>query len=211
MRNKTTRKIHTKIQILERNFTMPTNWHKTALGIHFLRRYGQILSAIALVAIFAVSCDGGLRPPEIPPVTSISGTIRYVGGKASWPRRDSVWTVRVVGFRQFPPRDLIGDIFQGRAFFTPAALQLDSTLPLFADSARYSLVFGDSIPTSIQYLSVAMLIDTARLLQTSGWRVIGVYSANGNQREPSTIPITRGKDHQANITVDFKNPPPQPF
>lgn len=176
-----------------------------------LHRYGQLMAALAITLVIAISCDGGLRPPEIPPVTSISGTVRYVGGKASWPRRDSVWTVRVVGFKQFPPQDLIGDLLQGRAFFTPAALQLDSTLQLFSDSARYSLVFGDSIPTSIKYLCVAMLIDTTRLLTTQGWRVIGVYNTNGNQAQPATIAITPGKDHRADMTVDFKNPPPQPF
>ncbi len=176
-----------------------------------LQRYGQLMTALAITLVIAISCDGGLRPPEIPPVTSISGTVRYMGGKASWPRRDSVWTVRVVGFKQFPPQDLIGDLLQGRAFFTPAALQLDSTLQLFSDSARYSLVFGDSIPQSIKYLCVAMLIDTTRLLTTQGWRVIGVYNTNGNQAQPATIAITPGKDHRADITVDFKNPPPQPF
>ncbi len=177
----------------------------------FFRRYGQILAAVALTLVIAISCDGGLAPPPIPPVTSISGTVRFVGGRASWPRRDSVWTMRVVGFRQFPPQDLIGDLFQGRAFFTPAALQLDSTITLFSDSARYSLVFGDSIPRQIQYLCVAMLIDTARLLTTQGWRIVGVYNTSGNQREPTTINLTQGRDHPANITVDFKNPPPQPF
>lgn len=178
---------------------------------NILSRYGQLFAALAVTLLLAINCDGGLRPPDIPPVTSISGTVRFVGGSSSWPRRDSVWTVRVVGFKQFPPRGLIGDLLQGRAFYTPAALNLDSTLTLFSDSARYSLVFTDSIPTSIQYLSVAMLIDTARLLTTSGWRVIGVYTTTGNQNQPATIPITPGKDHPANITVDFKNPPPQPF
>ena len=176
-----------------------------------LHRYGQLIAALAITMVIAISCDGGLRPPEIPPITSISGTVRYVGGKANWPRRDSVWTVRVVGFKQFPPQDLIGDLLQGRAYFTPAALQLDSTLSLFADSARYSLVFGDSIPTSIKYLCVAMLTATTRLLTTAGWRVIGVYNTSGNQSQPTTIPITPGKDHRADIIVDFKNPPPQPF
>lgn len=177
----------------------------------FLRRFGQLIAALALTLALAISCDGGLAPPPIPPVTSISGTVRFAGGAANWPRRDSVWTMRVVGFRQFPPRDLIGDLLQGRAFFTPAALQLDSTITLFSDSARYSLVFSDSIPQQIQYLCVAMLVDTARLLTTQGWRVVGVYNTSGNQREPATINITPGKDHRANISVDFKNPPPQPF
>jgi hypothetical protein len=172
-------------------------------------------SRLALVAFACValawSCDGGLRPPELPPPTSVSGVVRFAGGGSAWPPRDSVWTVRVVAFREFPPRDLIGDLFQGRAFFTPAALELDSTLTLFSDSARYSLVFGDSIPARVEYLCVAMLTDTARILSTQAWRIIGVYAPDGNQNRPGVLAITPGQDHKADILVDFRNPPPQPF
>ncbi|MCS6807687.1 MAG: hypothetical protein RML40_03250 [Bacteroidota bacterium] len=176
--------------------------------------YSELLCGVAItvcIACIAINCDGGLAPPPIPPPTSISGVVRFVGGAASWPPRDSVWTMRVVAFRQFPPQDLIGDLFQGRAYFTPSALQLDSTLALFSDSARYSLVFGDSIPPRISYLCVALLVDTAKVLSTQGWRVVGVYTTTGNQREPSSITIIPGRDHRADMTVDFKNPPPQPF
>jgi hypothetical protein len=176
------------------------------------RRWSSVCAALAITFIFAASCDEGLKPPPIPPVTSISGMIRYVGGRASWPqRRDSVWTVRVVGFRQFPPMDLISDILQGRAYFTPQALAIDSTLPLYADSARYSLILPDEPPARIEYLCVAMLVDTAKLLTTQGWRVIGVYSTNANIQMPGQLSVIYGRDVQANITVDFKNPPPQPF
>lgn len=178
----------------------------------FLRQWSSICAALAVTFIMAASCDDGLKPPPIPPVTSISGTVKYVGGRASWsPRRDSVWTVRVVGFKQFPPMDLINDILQGRAYFTPQALAIDSTLPLYVDSARYSLILPEDPPPRIEYLCVAMLVDTAKLFSTQGWRVIGVYSTTGNQRERSILPIIFGRDNQANISVDFRNPPPQPF
>ncbi len=178
----------------------------------FLRHWSSFFAALVVTFALAVSCDDGLKPPPVPPVTSISGTVSYAGGRTSWPsRRDSVWTVRVVGFKQFPPMDLIGDILQGRAFFTPQALSIDSTLPLYVDSARYSLILPEDAPPRIEYLCVAMLVDTAKLLTTQGWRVIGVYSTTGNPREKSTLPIIFGRDNPANITVDFKNPPPQPF
>jgi hypothetical protein len=170
-------------------------------GFAFLRQWSSIIAALAFTLLITASCDEGLKPPPVPPVTSISGTVSYAG----------VWTVRVVGFKQFPPTDLINDILQGRAFFTPQALAIDSTLPLYVDSARYSLILPEDPPPRIEYLCVAMLVDTAKLLTTQGWRVIGVYSTTGNQREKSTLPIIFGRDNPANITVDFNNPPPQPF
>jgi hypothetical protein len=177
-----------------------------------LRRWSSVCAALVVTFVIAASCDEGLRPPPIPPVTSISGTVRYAGGRAAWPqRRDSVWTVRVVGFRQFPPMDLIGDILQGRAYFTPQALAIDSTLPLYADSAQYSLILPDEPPARIEYLCVAMLVDTAKLLTTAGWRVIGVYSTNANIQQSAPLNVVYGRDVRANITVDFRNPPPQPF
>jgi hypothetical protein len=182
------------------------NFHTTTM-----KRIVPLIAALSITVILAVQCDGGLQPPPLPPVTTLSGTVRYLGGKASWPRRDSVWTVRVVGFRQFPPQDLIGELLQGRAYFTPAALQLDSTLTLFADSSRYTITFPDSVPPRIEYLCVAVLADTTRILTSAAWRVVGVYSESGNNRQPSRIPITVGRNHIADITVDFKNLPPQPF
>jgi hypothetical protein len=183
----------------------------TFLRARTMYRIIPLILALVITLVLAVQCDEGLVPPPIPPVTTLSGTVRYLGGKANWPRRDSVWTVRVVGFREFPPRDLIGEILQGRAYFTPAALQLDSTLALFADSARYTITFADSVPPRIEYLCVAMLIDTTRILTSAGWRVIGVYSQSGNNRQPSQVPLTVGRSHTADMTVDFKNFPPQPF
>lgn len=177
-----------------------------------MRRWSSVCAALVVTFIIAASCDEGLKPPPIPPVTSISGTVRYLGGRAGWPqRRDSVWTVRVVGFRQFPPMDLIGDILQGRAYFTPQALAIDSTLPLYADSAQYSLILPDEPPTRIEYLCVAMLVDTAKLLTTAGWRVVGVYSTSANIQQSAPLNVVYGRDVRANITVDFRNPPPQPF
>ena len=89
-----------------------------------LQRYGQLLAALALTLIIAISCDGGLRPPKFRPLQNISGTVRYVGGKTGWPRRDSVWTVRVVDFKQFPHKTLLAICYLGRAFFPVPALQL---------------------------------------------------------------------------------------
>ncbi len=179
---------------------------------NIVRKWGSLCAALLLIFLLSTRCDEGLKPPPVPPVTSISGTIRYAGGKNAWPqRRDSVWTVRVIGFRQFPPMDLIGDILQGRAYFTPQALAIDSTLPLYADSTRFSLVLPEEPPQRIEYLCVAMLVDTAKLLSTQGWRVIGVHSTTANFRQFGTVPVIYGRDVQADITVDFKNPPPQPF
>ena len=183
------------------------------LATRFTKHHFVRLTALACaVVVIAAGCDGGLAPPPVPPVTTLAGTIRYVGGRTGWPRRDSVFNIRLVAFKSFPPTDLIGDIVNGRAYFTPAAFVLDSTLPLFADSARYALRLPEEqTPKRLEYICVAMLVDTVSIIRSSSWRIVGVFTTSGNNRQPSAIDVTVGATMQANITVDFKNLPPQPF
>jgi hypothetical protein len=37
-----------------------------------------------------------------------------------------------------------------------------------------------------------------------------VYAPSGDQTRPAPITLTAGRDHRADIRVDFRNPPPQP-
>jgi hypothetical protein len=174
----------------------------------FARRLGVVF-LLALVA-----CDGGLQPPAEAPPTQIAGTIRYVGG---WPpavnpiTRDSVLNIRVAAFRDFPPQNIVTDVLAGRAYFTPSALSLDSSLARFVDVSSYSILIPDNNPaTEIRYVAVAMLVRSLFLVPAS-WRIVGVYTVTGNQAQPGTIRITPNTIHRADITVDFRNPPPQPF
>jgi hypothetical protein len=163
---------------------------------------------------YLIACDGGLIPPDEVVPTQIVGTIRYVGG---WPptvnpiTRDSVLNIRVAAFRDFPPQNIVTDVLAGRAYFTPSALSLDSTLARFVDISSYAVVIPDNNPaTEIRYVAVAMLV-RSQFLVPSSWRIIGVYTVNGNQNQPGSIRITPNTIHRADIIVDFRNPPPQPF
>lgn len=160
------------------------------------------------------ACDGGLIPPDEVVPTQIVGTIRYVGG---WPpavnpmTRDTVLNIRVAAFRDFPPQNIVTDVLAGRAYFTPSALSLDSSLTRFVDASSYSIIIPENnLATEIRYVAVAMLV-RSQFLVPSSWRIIGVYTITGNQAQPGTIRITPNTIHRADITVDFRNPPPQPF
>jgi hypothetical protein len=46
----------------------------------------------------------------------------------------------------------------------------------------------------------------------SDWRAVGVYTATGDVTRPTPITIYNGRFTDGiDITVDFKNLPPQPF
>lgn len=164
-------------------------------------------------AIWIIACDGGLKPPPETPLTTISGTITYVGGGASWPRPDSVVSLRAAAFTTFPPADIVSEVLQKRAYFTPEALSLDSTLPRFVASSAYRIVIPDPAPARVEYIAVAMLTTTnsIQLLQPQSWKVIGIYSLPNDPKRQQTLALRQGSDHTVNITVDFKNLPPQPF
>lgn len=177
--------------------------------------------------MFAISlalgaCDGGLKPPPPAPqgaTTTVSGTITYRGGRAAWPRADSVVNVRIAAFKSLPTASsgIIQAVSSGDAYFAPTALSLDSTLTKFADSTQYQIVITDPVPTQVSYIAVAVLVDSSArsnitaIFNPRAWRILGVYTTTGDNRQPSTLVLKPQTDHRANITVDFRNLPPQPF
>ncbi len=180
----------------------------------------SFLGAVIVTASLLHSCDGGLQPPPPdPPPTTVSGVITYRGGRASWPPADSVITVRIVAFKSLPTASsgIINAVLSRDAYFAPEALVLDSTLTKFADSTRYTIVIGEPVPEVLNYIAVVILVDPAAVTNTTAlfnprsWRVVGVYTTSGDNRQPSQLRLRAGTDHRANITVDFRNLPPQPF
>ncbi len=155
---------------------------------------------IFVLTLFIISsCDEGLAPP--PPVkkASISGTITYISGKDKWPPKDSVLDIRVVAFKNEPPKDILGEVTSGNAFFT-------GSLPSFTDTSSYFLEFIEP-PLTIKYLVAAQQYGSI-----FDWRVIGVWTLNGDNTKPSSINIEPGKNYKnINIKVDFEHLPPQPF
>jgi hypothetical protein len=148
------------------------------------------------------ACSGGLEPHDAAvPKSYFAGKIYYKGGVAAWPSKDSVFAIRVVGFKVFPPKDIINEVISGNAYFNFVSL------PMFVDSSSFKIDIPNS-PVEIKYIAVALQFTDSLTAQ----RAIGVYTIDGNPNNPSSLLITKGKYFDnININVDFNNLPPQPF
>jgi hypothetical protein len=147
-----------------------------------------------------IACDGGLYPPEPAQKAFVAGTITYKNGKSDWPPADSVIELRLVGFRNYPPGDILSELTKGNAFFT------QDTLPRFVDSSSFSLEISKP-PVELKYIAVAQRYGS--ILQ---WKAIGVFTLTGDNTIPSPLIVKPGDNiRNINIIVDFKNLPPQPF
>jgi len=67
----------------------------------------KIFLIISLFCIFWLSCDQGLAPDEnVPEITGIEGTILF----QNWPPPDSLYDLRLVAFKNFPPENIFVEI-----------------------------------------------------------------------------------------------------
>ena len=63
----------------------------------------SLLRLLGLVLLLFYGCDRGLVPTEPPPGPgALSGLITY----AHWPPPDSLFDLRIVAFRDFPPEGI---------------------------------------------------------------------------------------------------------
>ncbi|MFP4528652.1 MAG: hypothetical protein ACLFQX_08895 [Candidatus Kapaibacterium sp.] len=159
--------------------------------------YRQILIA-AIIALALAGCGEGLAPTADDGRTAFGGTIRFIPHDG-WPPPDSVMDVRVIAFKKFPPEDIIQAVLSGDAYFVQNSIQYG------VDSANYEIEIEEP-PETLEYIAVA--------LQFGGiydWRAIGVYSSH-DDFAPDSLHLEAGEVRMdINITVDFNNPPPQPF
>lgn len=162
----------------------------------------KIFSFLFFISILIFSCDGGLDPTKVKATGDgwIKGTIRYIGGKEAWPPEDSVFAIRVVAFKNYPPGDIFGDVISGNAYFT------FETLPLYVDSTEFLLKIPDA-PVEIKYFAVAHQYGDSITSQ----QAVGVYTESGDPTKPSNISVQIGKENYITIDVDFSKLPPQPF
>ncbi len=154
-----------------------------------------------LLAVLALSCQEGLDPTQSQHIESfIKGNVVVISGRNSWPPVDSVLELRVVGFKTYPPKDVIGEIMNGEAFFT-------DSLPRFVDTIPFTLKI-DKPPVELRYLVCALRYGT--ILE---WKVVGVFSDDTSfERKPKSIYIPKGKVIEGIlINVDFYHLPKQPF
>ncbi|MGQ9819346.1 MAG: hypothetical protein ACUVQ1_05410 [Candidatus Kapaibacteriales bacterium] len=153
---------------------------------------------LSLVMIFLlVGCQEGLSPLNQPETAYISGSLIVISGRESWPSPDSALELRVVAFKDFPPKNIINEIVSGNAYFT-------DTLHRFNDTISFVLKI-DNPPVRINYLAGALRYGTIL-----DWKVLGFYTLDG--KNPQSL-FLNGGDSLTNIKIfiDFYNLPPQPF
>lgn len=145
-------------------------------------------------------CDKGLSPYDIPPEKSgISGTVYF----QNWPPPDSLFDIRVVIFREYPPQNIIGEIVSGNAIFFPS---LNDTIPFYIDSLFYAMELE---PGTYEYLVVAHQFGPEDYID---WQVVGQYDTTLQDLLPTTIHLVEGQLlTDLNILADFDSLPPQPF
>lgn len=147
------------------------------------------------------SCDEGLKPTTSIPTGSFVGIIRFT----NWQAADSIYDMRLVAFKNFPPRDVVNEVLSGNAAVYPPL----GGSPLVL-SAVDSLTYSVTVPATVyKYVVVAQQYGPDIM---ANWKPVGQYDLDSNFAVPSSIVVapnhtTSGVD----ITVDFAHPPPPPF
>lgn len=159
-----------------------------------MKKYIYIL--ILLIPLLH-SC-GGLEPIPEEQKTLIKGTINFVDDNENWPPQDSILSLKVIAFKNYPPTDLIGDIINGLAYYT------NDSLPLYQKSVDFQIEITDT-PQTLEYIVVAYQYGSIM-----EWKAAGVFSLDNDPRKPTAITTERGKQYSILINVDFKHLPPQP-
>lgn len=149
---------------------------------------------LLLLSVFLFSC-GGLEPI---PKTILSGEVVFIHGIDKWPPKDSLFDMRVVALKTYPPKNLITEIMGGEAYFT------EDSLGFFVDKTNFTLEIEDA-PVELKYIAVAY--QYGDIFQ---WKVIGVYTLTNDNTNPSSIKIEEMQQYDIKIYVDFDNLPPQP-
>jgi hypothetical protein len=131
----------------------------------------------------------------------MTGLITY----RHWPQRDSLVDLRFVAFTEFPPQNIVSSVLNGVAVVYPP-LGDTALIPFYVDSLRFDIpIRAGHYP----YVVVAQQYDS---IVTKDWRVVGQYDLDSNLTVPSAVDVPDGGVvSDINISVDFSNPPPQPF
>lgn len=153
------------------------------------------------VLLFA-GCDGGLEPKG---TSATTGTFTGLITFQNWQVADSVYDMRLIAFRVFPPANIVEEVLQGRAVVHPplGGQQLASR---GEDSLRYELTVA---PGTFPYVVIAQQFGPNIL---ADWRPVGQYDLDTNYAEPSPVHVVAGGVTSGiDIRVDFAHPPPPPF
>lgn len=136
-----------------------------------------------------MGCDGGLAPPDEPPVGTLHATITYEG---AWPPADSLHDLRLVAMR-FVPQDTSDFLQLNNLVFSPRSLDyfVEHDTVVVAEVDRGTYV----------YTGVAQQYDESIF----AWRPVGLYS-----EQNGVFQIRPGDTTFIRIAVDFDHLPPFP-
>ncbi len=170
-----------------------------------MRNYANMKIIPILIISCAVvfhSCDKGLAPAAVnlDIANGIQGTILF----ENWPSPDSLYDLRLVAFRNFPPENIFVELLSEQAYAYPAIT--DTThIPFFVD--RYEFEF-ELPPGEYGYLVVAQQYGSNLLLD---WRAVGQYDVDADSL-PSPLNVDENAvTRNLVIGVDFDHLPIQPF
>ncbi|MGH2574800.1 MAG: hypothetical protein ACRDFC_03765, partial [Ignavibacteria bacterium] len=155
-----------------------------------LKRVRMIVFIFLL--LFSKGCDKGLNP-NLTGETGFSGRINFFN---SWPPQDSVVDLRIAVFNVYPPDS--SNILANLVGFS-------NTLPYNVNYYDYKILIAKG---SYPYVVVAQRYGQNIF---KDWNLVGVYTASGNPKEPSTVVVQQGAiTPTININVDWNLAPAIP-
>lgn len=161
------------------------------------KRIFMVLPVVLLVLLAAAACDHGLGPkdPQGDSGTGISGTLYFT----NWPTPDSLFDLRMVAFKNYPPGNILTEILNGFAFFYPS---FEDSLPYYVDSIEY--VF-ELEPSEYRYITVALQFGPNASLD---WLSVGQYDQTPQDSIPTAVVVEKGVMKTGiDIYVDFHHLP----
>ena len=160
----------------------------------------KLFVLILALSFSLLTCDHGIGPSNIKLKTGISGTIYY----SNWAAADSIYLLKAVFFKTFPPISISAEILSGNAPIYPVALA--EGLPVNVLSTPYEIVLE---PDTIKYISVAQQYGPNVL---ADWRSVGQYNIVPADSLPDSVIVYPDSMLQnIDIFVDFNDLPIQPF
>ena len=162
----------------------------------------QAILLFVVILFLFFSCNHGLTPVEENPgdLTGISGTIFY----SSWSAADSIYNLRLVVFKNYPPANILTEVLTGQAIVYPALDQEGLSHPV--TSTEYQLELA---PGSYAYVVVAQQFGPN---VQRDWRAVGQFDTTVSDSLPTAITIGEGELlKNIDINVDFTKLLPQPF
>ncbi|MBI4428963.1 MAG: hypothetical protein HY562_07575 [Ignavibacteriales bacterium] len=162
-------------------------------------------SFFIVVSVVLVSCDGGLEPIP-PPEPGFAGTIRFIS--KTWPPPDSLINLWVFASQVYPLDST--SVLTG-LFSQPQTIFLYPTdrdhVAINVDSASYEFPVP---PATYRYIGVVQRFRSD--FSVRSFRVVGFYIDPQNPGQPLAITVLEAdRITGIDMTVDFQNPPVQPF